>query len=420
MTNRDFLFRILTIGASLVIAAGVWYLRQIFLMVFLAAIIAIALNIPVKNLQRIGFGRGIAIVLTVLGTVYLIIGVSAGVVPETVVQIRDLADDLPSAMEEAANAYEGWRQDNDALRDVLPEMDYEKLRDQITSGDNAEDPSEEVTASDDGGSLSDSIDIGAISSFVLPMLGDVGNFVAATIANILILFFVSIFFLVDPMDYLRGSVMLVPESYQGRFLEVISELRSAILAWLLSVGIAMLVTSISIYVGMGLMLHIPNAKGIAIIAAASTIIPNIGSLIPFIPIIIFTLADDPAKLLVAIPMYIMIQQVEANVITPQVVERQLAIPAAMTMVFQLISAILFGFLGILLAVPILAVIVTLVRELYVYDALGLRGVSLDIKQDEDGRLYALEAKTEEDVVIIPTMLKIRLELEPLVQRLRAG
>jgi predicted PurR-regulated permease PerM len=248
----------------------------------------------------------------------------------------------------------------------------------------------------------------------------VGNFVAAMIANILILFFVSIFFLVDPMDYLRGSVMLVPESYRGRFLEVISELRGAILAWLLSVGIAMLVTSISIYIGMGLMLHIPNAKGIAIIAAASSIIPNIGSLIPFIPIIIFTLADDPTKLLIAIPMYIMIQQVEANVITPQVVERQLSIPAAMTMIFQLISAILFGFLGILLAVPILAVIVTLVRELYVYDVLGLRGVKLDIKQDDYGQLYALEAATEEAVVVIPLMLKIRLELEPLVQRLRAG
>ena len=45
---------------------------------------------------------------------------------------------------------------------------------------------------------------------------------------------------------------------------------------------------------------------------------------------------------------------------------------------------------------------------------------VDIKQDEDGRLYALEADREEDVVTTPLTLKIRLELEPLVQRFRAG
>jgi predicted PurR-regulated permease PerM len=388
------------------VAIGLWYLRQIFLMVFLAAVIAIALNIPVKALQRLGLGRGAAIALTVVGALYLIIWITALVIPETITQISDLADDLPTALEEAANAYEDWRLNNEAITDVLPELDYEKIRTDITG------------SSEDGGDI---VDIGAVSQFVLPMLGNVGNFVAATIANVLILFFVSIFFLVDPMDYLRGGVMMVPASYRDRFLEVVSALRGAIVAWLLSVGIAMLVTSVSIYVGMGLILKIPNATGIAIIAAASTIIPNIGSVIPFIPIIIFTLADDPTKLLVAIPLYIMIQQVEANVITPQVVERQLAIPAAMTMMFQLISAILFGFLGILLAVPILAVIVTLIRELYVYDVLGLRGVELDIKQDAEGHLYAVDASPPSDGEFeIPLTMRIRLELEPYITRLRSS
>lgn len=406
MTYREYLVRVLTIGALVVIAIGLWYLRQIFLMVFLAAVIAIALNIPVKALQRLGLGRGAAIALTVVGALYLIIWITALVIPETINQISGLADDLPTALEEAANAYEDWRLSNQAVTDVLPELNYEKIKTDITG------------TSENG---QDIIDIGAVSRFALPMLGNVGNFVAATIANVLILFFVSIFFLVDPMDYLRGGVMMVPASYRDRFLEVVSALRGAIVAWLLSVGIAMLVTSISIYVGMGLILKIPNATGIAIIAAASTIIPNIGSVIPFIPIIIFTLADDPTKLLVAIPLYIMIQQVEANVITPQVVERQLAIPAAMTMMFQLISAILFGFLGILLAVPILAVIVTLVRELYVYDVLGLRGVELDIKQDAEGHLYAIDASPPSDGEFeIPLTMKIRLELEPYINRLRSA
>lgn len=416
MSYREYLVRVLTIGAIVLIAMGLWYLRQIFLMVFLAAVIAIALNIPVKGLQRLGLGRGVSIALTVLAALYLVIWMTALVIPETINQISVLADDLPAALEDASEAYEEWRTGNEAITNVLPELDYDKIRADITGI--AEEGQDSTDDNEEGGDI---IDIGTVSRFLLPMLGNVGNFVAATIANVLILFFVSIFFLVDPMDYLRGGVMMVPESYRDRFLEVISALRNAIVAWLLSVGIAMLVTSVSIYVGMGLFLNIPNATGIAIIAAASTIIPNIGSVIPFIPIIIFTLADDPAKLLIAIPMYIMIQQVEANVITPQVVERQLAIPAAMTMMFQLISAILFGFLGILLAVPILAVIVTLVRELYVYDVLGLRGVEIDIKEDAEGHLYAVDASPAAETELkIPLTMKIRLELEPMINRLRAG
>lgn len=404
MAYRDFFLRTLTVAVLALSAVTLWHVRQIVLMLFLAVIIAIALNIPVKYLQHLGVGRGVAIALTVFGTFYGLFTLSVMVVPDTLGQLRVLAADLPDAAEKAANEYETWRQGSDVFRDALPEINYAKIQEDLFADLGTHD-----------------IDLASVSQLALPVLGDVSNFLLAMVANLLIIFFVSIFLLVDPMDYLHGSVMLVPESYRNRFLEVISELRQAVVAWLLSVGIAMIVTSVSIWVGMGLILHIPNARGIAMIAAASTIIPNVGSVIPFIPIIIFTVADDPAKLLVAIPMYILIQQVEANVITPQVVERQLAIPAAMTMVFQLISAILFGFLGILLAVPILAVVVTLVRELYVYDVLGFRGVKLDISQDAEGHLYATPIAPERDGErALPLTLRIRLKLEPFLSSLRVG
>ncbi len=410
MSYRDFVLRVLTVALVGVMVLGAWHLRQIILLVFLAIINAIALNIPVKFLQRLGLNRGLAIALTMFGALYLIMALSAGVVPETVTQLRALVDDLPDALETTVNDYEAWRQDSDTFRDILPEVDYEQIKSDITGGDTSTD--------DSGDGDADPLDVGAISQFLLPLLGNVGNFIAATIANLLILFFVTLFFLVDPMDYLRGGVMLVPEARRNRLLEVLSELHAAIVAWLLSIGIAMLVTSVAIYVGMGLLLGIPNAAGIAIIAAATTIIPNVGSVIPFIPITIFALADDPAKLLIAIPMYIMIQQLEANVITPQVVKRQLSIPAAMTMIFQLISAGLFGFLGVLLAVPILAVVVTLVRELYVYDVLGMRGVELHLQQDTEGQLYASDVRPPDAALKTPLYVKIRLRLEPVVDRLR--
>jgi len=404
---RDFLLRVLTIGVVVILIGGLWYLRQIVLLVFLAAIIAIALSVPVAQLQKLGLGRGLSIALTVLSVLYLFVMLPILVIPGTITQVNNLIDDLPDALESASGRYEEWRQKNEFFQGILPELDYAKIRADLTS---AEDSSAENTTK---------IDVADVSRFALPMLGNAGNFLLALLANFLVLLFVSIFFLVDPKEYIGGGVMLVPESYRPRFLEIVSELRAAVLSWLLSIGVAMSVTAFFIWIGMGLILGIPNTTGIAIIAAASTIIPNIGSVIPFIPIIIFTLADSPTKLLIAIPMYILIQQTEANVITPQVVKRQLHIPVALTMVFQLVSALLFGFLGVLLAVPILAVVVTLVREVYVYDVLGQRDVHLDIKQDPEGRLYAVKVSGSPEIKLnVPLTLKIRLLIEPLVNRLR--
>ena len=64
MMYREFLIRVLTVGVVFVLAIATWHLRQIVLMVFLAAIIAIALNIPVRYLQRLGLGRATSIALS--------------------------------------------------------------------------------------------------------------------------------------------------------------------------------------------------------------------------------------------------------------------------------------------------------------------------------------------------------------------
>ena len=134
----------------------------------------------------------------------------------------------------------------------------------------------------------------------------------------------------------------------------------------------------------------PNVLVVAVFAGFATFVPNIGAFLPLIPITIFTLADDPAKLLIMVPAYLAIQSVESNVLSPLIVKRQLSIPAAGMFVFQIVSGLIFGILGILLAVPLLAVIVTLVRELYSRDVLGL---GEDITVSLDKQRLRLEQRT---------------------------
>ena len=121
----------------------------------------------------------------------------------------------------------------------------------------------------------------------------------------------------------------------------------------------------------------PNVLVVAVFAGFATFVPNIGAFLPLIPIAVFTLAESPASILVMVPAYLAIQLIESNVLTPMIVKRQLSIPAAGMLLFQIVAGLVFGLLDILLAVPLLALSITLVRELYSYGVLGLRGETLE-------------------------------------------
>jgi predicted PurR-regulated permease PerM len=114
------------------------------------------------------------------------------------------------------------------------------------------------------------------------------------------------------------------------------------------------------------------------------VIPNLGVIIPLVPIAIFTLSAHPDRLLFVLGTYMLIQQVESSILSPMVVKRQMNIPVGVVLVFQLVAGTLFGFLGVLLAVPMLGVLITLVREVYVYDILGVRNIELTLEESDEG------------------------------------
>jgi hypothetical protein len=101
------------------------------------------------------------------------------------------------------------------------------------------------------------------------------------------------------------------------------------------------------------------------------------------------------------------------VLTPSIVKRELNIPAALIFIFQLIAAALFGFFGILLAVPLLATTITLVRELYVYDILGQRGVSVELENTSEGGLRLVTAKPDGgNIKIVTQTFQVIREMPP--------
>ena len=81
------------------------------------------------------------------------------------------------------------------------------------------------------------------------------------------------------------------------------------------------------------------------------------------------------KLIAAVVLYAAVGTLQDRIVTPAIMRTELDIPVAGLVIFQLTLAALIGPVGFLLAVPFLAILITLIRELYVYDTLGKRPVT---------------------------------------------
>jgi len=75
-----------------------------------------------------------------------------------------------------------------------------------------------------------------------------------------------------------------------------------------------------------------------------------------------------------IALYVGVHIIENNILVPMVQRRVMHLPPALTLSAQIILAVLAGFLGLLFAIPLVAVAIVMIRMIYVEDILGDRGM----------------------------------------------
>lgn len=123
---------------------------------------------------------------------------------------------------------------------------------------------------------------------------------------------------------------------------------------------------IALLSGIGLLiLGIPLALANALLAGLLTFIPNVGPTLSVIPPMAIALLDAPWKALAVLVLYIIIQQIESNLLTPLVMQKQVSLLPAITLLSQLVFAVFFGFLGLFMALPLTIVLQVLLKELII-------------------------------------------------------
>lgn len=379
-TNYDFLRRVLIVALVGIALIGFWYLRSLWILGFASVVIAVGISLPANWLQQHGMGRGVALATAAVGVIVGAFALMLLVILPMTNEISDLIVQTPQALENASRVYERWRTSIPILGNFLPAPDSSEILQQL-------------------GTLVNQVDYNTLQelstavfqtgSTILPSLFKGLGFFFALLANLLFVVFIAIFLLLEPISYVKASLFLLPEKFHGRALRVWSELYRTLTAWIATQFLSVSITMVLVWFTLRL-LNVPGAGTIALLAGFATFIPNIGAFLPLFPIVFFILVQpDPRPLLLlrAIPAYLLIQFVESNIITPRLIKSQLDIPSGALLFFQVIAATIFGALGLLLAVPMLATLITLIREVYSYDLLQLRGKAIEIVSlDTEGTL----------------------------------
>ncbi len=369
MPLREFVKRILLLGSLIVLALTLWELRLILLMTFLAIIIAVSLDIPVRRLQGYGLRRGIAMLIVMAITVVILVILVTVIGTPIVTQSQNLIEELPNALQTLREDYEARAEKSV----IFPNIDFDTL---LTSNE----------------STTSIISPDAVTGSAL-LVTSVGSFVVSLAVNLIVIIIVSMYLLAEPETYANSLLALIPKTRQVIILRIMVDLRKALVEWLVSQMISMFIITVLTWFTLGVIWGIPNSVALGILAGVLTFIPNFGSVIAAIPGIIFTLAEKPDYVVPVILTYIVVQQLESNLITPAVIKRRLSIPAAALLVFQVICGVLFGFLGLLLAVPLFMVVTVLVRELYVDMVLDNLNTAIESHRSEQGNTV-LRVKSE--------------------------
>jgi predicted PurR-regulated permease PerM len=150
---------------------------------------------------------------------------------------------------------------------------------------------------------------------------------------------------------------------------VLSSIGTTLRRWLLSQFVAMVVIG-AVTTAVLLALGVEAAVSLGLIAGLLEFVPNVGPLLSALPAVAMGFLDSPQKALMVAIAYVGIQFAENHLLIPFLMRKGLDLPPVLTIVGQALMAFLFGFLGLLVAVPLIAAILVAVKMLYVEDVVG--------------------------------------------------
>ena len=184
------------------------------------------------------------------------------------------------------------------------------------------------------------------------------------LGNIYIIMFLAIFFTLSPSIYKDGFLIVIPPDKKELWQCIMNRINVSLKGWLKGTLLSIVLIVIMLAIGLSIV-DIPAVLVLALFAGMLKIIPNFGSLIAMIPGVLLALTVSTNTAIIVALIYIVSQTIVSNIVTPVIQNKIINLPPALTIISQVLMGTLSGALGIILSVPLLAIVVILTDELYV-------------------------------------------------------
>jgi predicted PurR-regulated permease PerM len=315
--------------------AFAWYAMDLLMLLFLGVLI----SIPLRRLsewlgQRGGMGHGaaLAIVVVALATLF---GLIAWLVAERIVeQATVFTSQVQMAFETVRaklESYAWFRTINSELPDFS----------EIMNG---------------GGGM------------VSRITGVASSALGAVVSSVLVVI-VAIYLASQPGFYSSGVKRLLPFKYRKRGDDVFNVIDEALGRWVIGRLALMVINGVLTAVALWA-IGVPLAGTLGVVAGLLNFIPNFGPFIAAIPALLIAFVQSPMLALYTGIVYIIVQMIDGYVLTPLVDRKSVELPPVVTIAAQVLLGILSGFVGLLVASPLTATVMILIKMLYIEDVLG--------------------------------------------------
>lgn len=322
--------RIVAIVFGVVIALRfLWIAHAIFIVTFLGVLIGLAVARAADFLERFHIRRGFGAPLVVLVAIGLLVVLGLILAPSVQEQSKQIATELPKLVDTADKWLQKAQPQGGGLREQL---------------------GKEVRGSP-------------------KVLFPIASSVLGGLGGVVLVIFIAMYIGAQPGLYRAGIVHLVPHAHRKRADEVLKTLAVTLRQWLIARLIAMVLIGTITGIALAL-LKVKGAAALGVLAGLLEFVPFFGPVVSAVPAIGVALLDSPQKGLSVLILYLVMQQLEGNVITPLLLEKRLDIPPVLTVVGVASLGMVFGVIGMLIAEPLLAAVLVATKMLYVNDVVG--------------------------------------------------
>ncbi|HEY8483429.1 MAG TPA: AI-2E family transporter [Longimicrobiales bacterium] len=367
---------------TLLLLLFLYSVAEILLLLFIAVLFSLYLSTVTDALQRrFGVPRPLGLTTALVATALALVGMGYLIVPPLATQTQELIAALPALLER-------WEAD---LRQAVQRS---RLLAQL------------IGPVDGTQSYVGNLVQGISRYFhgFVPYVFSGVHFLIQVVSVLIM----GVYLALRPALYRDGFILLAPPVHRELVRDILADLGETLRAWILGQLLAMTILGVLTWIGLEL-LGVPYALAFGVFTGAVAIVPFFGTLVSTLLPALFVLGTGGLiKALLVAALGVGVHLIEANVVAPMIMERQVQLPPVLTLLSVLVMGHLLGAVGLLVAVPVLATVMVVVRRIYVQRILegkgfrrAIRDQPLEVKLPAEGVLAHPEALA----TTVPAMLE---------------